>query len=216
MGQRHVDFAANQGFSALVYGDIGGPFDSDAIKIRVIDGRGQVVGRYETTAQRLEYGPALVAAPWGGFVVAYRWSTDPNNEPDRIAARTIGTNGVWSDNGWVISGRAHKKGLRLRNLGDRVGVWWHQQTPDGKKTIPSYVEIVNRVRQEAAYPGLPTTPLEDPTWRPRLEATPGWPVPAGSKGVRVRWDGSRFVVVWKTVGQGGHEFAFKWLAASCG
>jgi len=216
MGKGEWDFAANQGHSCLVFHDVGGPWDADAVKIRIVDGQGRVIAKRETIAERLEFAPSVVAAPWGGFVVSYRWTNDANNELDRLVARTVGYDANWTDKGWLVSGRTHGKGLRLRNYGDKVGLWWQELSPDGKVATPSYAEIVNRVKQTAPFPGMPTFPLQDPSWRPKLEAVPGWPLAAGSKGVRIRWDGSKFVISSKTVAKGGHLFDYKWFSATCG
>ncbi|MBW2277591.1 MAG: hypothetical protein JRF63_08885 [Deltaproteobacteria bacterium] len=216
MGKGEWDFAANQGHSCLIYGDVGGPWSSDSVQIRIIDGQGRVIAERETIAERLEFAPSVVAAPWGGFVVSYRWTNDANEEADRLVARTVGYDGNWTDKGWVISGRTHGKGLRLRNYGDKVGIWWQELSPNGKVATPSYAEVVNRVRQAATFTGLPTFPLQDPSWRPKLEAVTGWPIPAGAKGARIRWDGSKFVISWKTVAKGGYLFDYKWFSATCG
>lgn len=129
-------------------------------------------------------------------------------------ARTLGHDGKWTDKGWIISTKSSERSVRVRNLGDRVGLWWEEYRPKKDRYVDSYVEIVDGKKVTGKGPGEPPA-LDIASWHEKLSSAPGWPVPAGKKGVRIRWDGEKFVISWKKVKRSGTRYRFYRFSATC-
>jgi hypothetical protein len=206
------DFAYNEGHFALAMADEGGW--GSLIEVKIMDLEGNRVGGYTSTNDRMEYDPAIVGAPWGGFFVAYKFDDTEAVVDLRIVGRTMDNYGAWKDKGFVASSSAADSPIRLRRLDDRVGLWFKELSNDGTKEKSKYLEVVEGKKKPMPVPDLQSPPIVNETWLSKLRDTDGWPL-AKSEGVRVVWADDRFGIIAPKGADEDEQVQFIFLTALC-
>jgi hypothetical protein len=206
------DFTYNEGHFALLVASESAW--GSMLDLSIMDKDGNQQAGYMTVGKRMEYDPNIVAAPWGGFFVSYKFDKSSSGTDIRISGRTMGYDGKWAAPGFLATSNATSYGIRLRRLDDKIGFWYEEYPQGGTKETSKYLEVMDGQKYEKPLPSTPIPPLFDEAWLDKLEGTPGWPL-SQNKAIRVVWADDRFgVIVRKRTGN-GEEVEFMFFTALC-
>jgi hypothetical protein len=166
--------------------------------------------------------PAVLATPWGGFLVISEWNNG-KSKTDHLTAHELGMDGELKGEVLRVSDNVDPRvDAEIRAFEDTIGIFWNQcktKTCKDSKSKASYAEVTAGTMKKKNPPKTGIPPLEGKDWLADLQGVAGWPVTgplsADDAGVKVRWAGDRFGLVWKNVVEGEAPSEFLFFTAQC-